>query len=63
MIQMYHVYKTVANTTVLEDVNLQVEKGEFLFLLGPSGAGKGWRITTHRLSSQGRFLSSDGEWG
>jgi len=40
MIQMYHVYKTVANTTVLEDVNLQVEKGEFLFLFGPSGAGK-----------------------
>ncbi|MCK4591025.1 MAG: ATP-binding cassette domain-containing protein [Candidatus Latescibacteria bacterium] len=30
----------MGNTTVLEDVSLQVEKGEFVFLLGSSGAGK-----------------------
>lgn len=41
MIQMYHVsmmYKH--DVEVLHDVNIMVEKGEFVFLVGPSGAGK-----------------------
>jgi cell division transport system ATP-binding protein len=41
MIQLFHVYKTFAkDVEALVDINFQVEKGEFVFLVGPSGAGK-----------------------
>ncbi len=41
MIQMFHVSKSYQNDNpVLVDVNLQVEKGDFVYLTGPSGAGK-----------------------
>jgi cell division transport system ATP-binding protein len=41
MIQMFHVYKAYpGDPPVLSDINLHVEKGEFVFLTGPSGAGK-----------------------
>ena len=41
MIQFYHVSKIYSNNIqALNDINLQVDKGEFLFLTGPSGAGK-----------------------
>src|ERR1044072_6483019 len=41
MIQMFHVYKASPGAPpVLSDINLHVEKGEFVFLTGPSGAGK-----------------------
>lgn len=35
------VYRTTeVETTVLENVNLTVRKGEFLSIMGPSGCGK-----------------------
>jgi cell division transport system ATP-binding protein len=41
MIQLYHVYKSYQKgVDVLEDVTFGVERGEFVFLVGPSGAGK-----------------------
>jgi cell division transport system ATP-binding protein len=41
MIQLFHVSKIYPPRTVaLNNVNLQVDKGEFVFVTGPSGAGK-----------------------
>lgn len=41
MIQLFHVYKYYRNDFLaLEDINLKVEKGEFVFVTGSSGAGK-----------------------
>ena len=41
MIQFQEVAKVYNNGVIaLSDINLFVDKGEFVFLVGPSGAGK-----------------------
>jgi len=38
---MFHVFKTFPNKIhALWDVNIHIKKGEFVFLVGPTGAGK-----------------------
>jgi cell division transport system ATP-binding protein len=41
MIELYHVSKRYHNRRLaLDDITLKIEKGEFVFIAGPSGAGK-----------------------
>lgn len=41
MIEFKHVYKTYGNDShSLRDISFKIDKGEFAFLIGPSGAGK-----------------------
>ena len=38
---MFHVYKNYPNKIqALRDINIHIKKGEFVFLVGPTGAGK-----------------------
>ncbi len=49
MITFSHTYKTyTGGIHAIKDINLNIEKGEFVFLTGPSGAGK---TTLFRLIS------------
>lgn len=40
MIKMLNVYKNFGNLEVLKNINLEVEKGEVVCIIGPSGSGK-----------------------
>ncbi len=52
-------YRGKGNHTALQNVNLQVGKGEFVFVVGPSGAGKSTflrLVTREEVPSQGRVI-------
>ncbi|HCP15159.1 MAG TPA: cell division ATP-binding protein FtsE [Peptococcaceae bacterium] len=63
MIQFFNVnkiYEAEVRVEALKDVNLQIENGEFIFLVGPSGAGKSTLtklIIREETASSGQVLS------
>ena len=40
LLELKHIYKIYGDLHALDDVNLKVEKGEWLSIMGPSGSGK-----------------------
>ena len=40
MIEFKNVNKTITGKTILNDINITIEKGELVVLIGPSGCGK-----------------------
>ena len=46
IIEIRHLSKTLGNKKVLDDITIDIRKGEFVTFLGPSGCGK---TTTLRL--------------
>lgn len=63
MIQFFNVnkvYDAEVRVEALKDVNLQIENGEFIFLVGPSGAGKSTLtklIIREEIASSGQVLA------
>lgn len=60
MIEMFHVYMAYQkDANALMDINLKVEKGDFLLLTGPSGAGKSTLLkllTCQEKATKGQIL-------
>ncbi len=54
IIDIEHLSKSFAGQKILDDINLQIKKGEFVTFLGPSGCGK-----TTMLRIIGGFLTPD----
>jgi polar amino acid transport system ATP-binding protein len=63
MIKIEHVYKSFGNLEVLHDINLEVNKGEVVCIIGPSGSGKSTllRCLNHLERISSGCVTIDGE--
>ena len=66
LLEIKNLKKSFNKNTVLEDISLQVEKGEVLAIIGPSGSGKStllrWCITKLETPDSGE-INFDGTFG
>ncbi len=51
--QIKHLFYKVGETTILKDINLEIQKGKYITVVGPSGSGKStlMRILASMISS------------
>lgn len=63
MIQVEHLSKKFGDLTVLEDISVQIEKGEVISIIGPSGTGKSTflRCLNQLEKPSGGSIRIDGE--
>ena len=59
MIKVEHLYKTFGALEALRDINLEIDEGEIVCLIGPSGSGK----STLCRCIHGREKADKGEKG
>lgn len=57
MLKLKNVTKTFGDIVALEDITFDIDEGEFVFIVGPSGAGK----TTLINLILGKYLPDEGE--
>lgn len=63
LLTIHELNKTFGNLQVLKDINLQVDEGEFVAILGPSGSGKStlFQLIGGNLLADNGTISLNGE--
>ena len=63
MLHISHIKKSFGHTEVLQDVSMEIEKGDVIVILGPSGSGKTTflRSLVHLEKADGGILSLNGK--
>lgn len=61
--QIKHLFYKVGETTILKDINLEIQKGKYITVVGPSGSGKStlMRILASMISSTSGEVIFDGK--